>query len=403
MAHVQTQNQCYSSKLNPLLFPMRIVTSESDTSDVVVHDGILSEREYHGKPNHTSEITWVGASPLEWIENITCMADTSLSLNENEERFKSLTIVTDSISSSHEIPPPPPGIQRNNRKKNNDLSSTSIVNLKMCMSEGRDDDQLHLASDTDEGNTVNKKRARDSWDRDSDIDSEIVIKHDDLLSPSTWDVAIAYTSESLLPCDTLDKLQLLASRVEALSVFDLISTSYKRIRGHYGQSSESISYNSSIDIEMKRELLNNLYLNTVQKLEALLSMARNIEMEKITTSGVTYPIKTPKGSRNKASGNDSNSKKYFGQFMNRWLIDNWTNPYPDDEVMNEIAVACDTSTEIVSNWLINARTRKWRPAIVKAYELGRQADCLLEDSIHIFEGKPIREILSSPNLSAHHV
>jgi hypothetical protein len=46
----------------------------------------------------------------------------------------------------------------------------------------------------------------------------------------------------------------------------------------------------------------------------------------------------------------------------------------------------------VSNWLINARTRKWRPSIIKAYEMERPADLLLEDSINIFCGKSVRKL-----------
>jgi hypothetical protein len=47
----------------------------------------------------------------------------------------------------------------------------------------------------------------------------------------------------------------------------------------------------------------------------------------------------------------------------------------------------------VSNWLINARTRKWRPAIVKATNLeDRPSSMLLEDSIRIFQGRPLRAV-----------
>lgn len=403
--HAQKQDGCYStSKMNPLLYPTRnnnISESELYATDVTGNDNSLPlelELELLDKPNH--DISWVEASPLEWIENIACMADASLNLDENEERFKALTIETEgsSDSSSYYIPPPPPGIQRN-KKRSEDLCSTSITYLKECMSnEGRDDDDVrsNLSSVDNDGKTVNKKRSRDSWDTEITVDIDDDIKQNDIIRSCSWDTA--NIPESLLPYDALSKLQSLASRVKLLPVFDLLSSSYERIYDHFGQSSNSIVMNSSLDNE-KRELLHNLYLNTVQKLEALLSMARNIELEKITTAGgVTYPVNTSKGGSKNKSSTNGYSKNYFTQYMNKWLIDNWTNPYPDDKVMNEISNACGVNVDIVSNWLINARTRKWRPAIVKAYELGRGADYLLEDSIHIFEGKPIREILSSPNL-----
>ena len=86
------------------------------------------------------------------------------------------------------------------------------------------------------------------------------------------------------------------------------------------------------------------------------------------------------------------SKKDFSEVMNNWLRENWTNPYPDDDGLNEISVLTGCTPTVVSNWLINARTRKWRPAIVKASENGRPASLLQEDSINIFDGKPLRSI-----------
>ena len=92
------------------------------------------------------------------------------------------------------------------------------------------------------------------------------------------------------------------------------------------------------------------------------------------------------------------SKKDFADYMNHWLRDNWTNPYPDDDGLAEIAEECGTTPTVVSNWLINARTRKWRPAIVKAYDLGRPADLLEEDAINLFDGNALRDIEGMPSL-----
>jgi Homeobox KN domain len=72
---------------------------------------------------------------------------------------------------------------------------------------------------------------------------------------------------------------------------------------------------------------------------------------------------------------------------------NWTNPYPDDEGLVHLAADCGVTATVVSNWLINARTRKWRPAIVKATNLeDRPSSMLLEDSIRIFQGRPLRAV-----------
>ena len=74
--------------------------------------------------------------------------------------------------------------------------------------------------------------------------------------------------------------------------------------------------------------------------------------------------------------------------LTAWLRENWTNPYPDQAGLVALTHACGaTSTTVVSNWLINARTRKWRPAMVQAVALRRPPEYLLEDSLRIFDGQ----------------
>lgn len=86
------------------------------------------------------------------------------------------------------------------------------------------------------------------------------------------------------------------------------------------------------------------------------------------------------------------TKKDFSKYMVNWLKENWTNPYPDEYTLNEIAALFSMDdTKEISNWLINARTRKWRPAIKQAYEMNKNADFLLEDSIRIFEESEKKE------------
>jgi len=86
-------------------------------------------------------------------------------------------------------------------------------------------------------------------------------------------------------------------------------------------------------------------------------------------------------------------KRDLAKYMTAWLRQNWTNPYPDEDGVAEMALMCGTTTSVINNWLINARTRKWRPAIIKATELNRPADVLLEDSLCIFDGKPVRPLM----------
>lgn len=44
--------------------------------------------------------------------------------------------------------------------------------------------------------------------------------------------------------------------------------------------------------------------------------------------------------------------------------------------------------------LQNTRTRKWRPAIERAFDLRRPAALLLEDGLNIYEGKGVRRLAS---------
>jgi Homeobox KN domain len=144
-----------------------------------------------------------------------------------------------------------------------------------------------------------------------------------------------------------------------------------------------------------RVLMENLYEETIQKLNTLLSHYQPVPkgfnqkdsvVPAISRQNVGYPPNPSK------TTSRHQSKQELGKFMTAWLRANFTNPYPDDEGLAQMAQHCGTTNQVISNWLINARTRKWRPAIIKACELGRPADFLLEDSINIFDGKPIRDI-----------
>jgi len=138
-----------------------------------------------------------------------------------------------------------------------------------------------------------------------------------------------------------------------------------------------------------RSLLDALYQETIQKLQSLIAdhgpnggkpRGPSKKLAPVLATTKTTPATKPP------------SKQEFAAFMTQWLRANWTNPYPDDQGLAEMAAHCGTTVQVISNWLINARTRKWRPAIIKATELGRPSDLLLEDSINLFEGKPVREI-----------
>eukprot|EP00977_Amphora_coffeiformis_P002080 scaffold394_cov166-Amphora_coffeaeformis.AAC.12 len=138
--------------------------------------------------------------------------------------------------------------------------------------------------------------------------------------------------------------------------------------------------------EEKRLALTKLYEDTIAKFQDIIDAV--LTGKKL--HGVDFgSLKAPPTPPTVSFDTHSDGKKDLSKFMTAWLRDNWTNPYPDDEGLAEMAHECGTTPPIVSNWLINARTRKWRPAIVKAVELNRPADMLLEDSLCIFDGRKV--------------
>ena len=126
-----------------------------------------------------------------------------------------------------------------------------------------------------------------------------------------------------------------------------------------------------------------------------------------TSSNNTKPSKPP--------AKPTKGKDAFGACMTVWLMHNFTNPYPDEVMLKSLAhylivkVKCiklnpndadilkgKTPEEIacarINNWLVNARTRKWRPAIEDAFNAKRPAALLLEDSIRTLGGEELRPI-----------
>jgi Homeobox KN domain len=142
--------------------------------------------------------------------------------------------------------------------------------------------------------------------------------------------------------------------------------------------------------ETTRGLLDKLYEETAQKLKSLIAA-----YQKQRHSGHGKPSaipSTPLYASGMIPKDPPMPKQEFSAYMMKWLRENWTNPYPDDEGVVELANHCGVTVHVISNWLINARTRKWRPSIVKASEMGRPALVLFEDSLNIFDGKPLRDL-----------
>jgi len=195
----------------------------------------------------------------------------------------------------------------------------------------------------------------------------------------------------------------LARYFESMPKYTDCISSYRRFQTELFRNSELIC-NSANGVQEKIRKFTQLYSDALLHMKSLISTAQNLQHESNTSSTITdnvpnHVVSTHEDVPKKyhhgivVSTQKIYSKKEFTEVMNQWLVDNWTNPYPDDEGIAYLAELNGTTPTIVSNWLINARTRKWRPAIVKAYDARRPADLLKEDSIRIFQRKPLRKLV----------
>ena len=157
-----------------------------------------------------------------------------------------------------------------------------------------------------------------------------------------------------------------------------------------------------------------------------------VDLEMIETivsmAGLKFPLCTPDLEDNKImmriemkSHDTKAATSAFQNTMEFWMKQNWCNPFPDDEVLHRLShhllandmvpwtskdlvglrgiepseydrIVVDITTEKINTWLVNTRTRKWRPAIEKAFDLRRPVSLLTEDSIRLYEGKEVRPL-----------
>jgi hypothetical protein len=196
------------------------------------------------------------------------------------------------------------------------------------------------------------------------------------------------------------------------SIHSQMITASNNVNQNQSQNnSEELRDHPSIMIH-KRLLLDQLYKEAIEHVRILLTDATSMQAKEMSTahqvssnnpniaepnsqSHDTFIEKQDVGYTSKSNHDNSSheySKKKLAEYMTNWLRENWINPYPDEAGLSEMARECGASKTVVNNWLINSRTRKWRPAIAKACALGRPTFLLKEDSIHIFDGKPVQEL-----------
>lgn len=60
-----------------------------------------------------------------------------------------------------------------------------------------------------------------------------------------------------------------------------------------------------------------------------------------------------------------NLPKHAVDILNNWLNEHFSHPYPSDSEKEHLAQITGLSLTQINNWFINARRRKWRPAVEK--------------------------------------
>ena len=229
-------------------------------------------------------------------------------------------------------------------------------------------------------------------------------------APMYWDLSYIACSDPYVDspgCQYLSRLRQVAVQYESLlysygfgennKFWNDYQTVQHRLYFLFGRIFAQYPPGTNLSTGPLRSALDTLYRETIQQVQNLMEHITKNSTKKETSRPLTEcpmspPPVTQSSSSPAARSQQTVPKRDMANYLTSWLRDNWTNPYPDEEGVAEMAQICGTTPTVISNWLINARTRKWRPAIVKASELNRPADLLLEDSINIFDGKPVRPL-----------
>jgi hypothetical protein len=306
------------------------------------------------------QVQWVGMTPLEWIESLSISAST-----QAQELHRGDSPMT-------------PDLFRNEELESETAASPSWTNSHF-QSEASFFSQAGRKPETKTVVGFHEENVPDAT-KSSTMLAESCVGVSSLCSGGSLQAAVPlfWDLSPLQPCLLVDRIRCLILTVESRSNFPSLKLPFERTRDHFIYSFALIgNKNTPPNDEIHLE---KLYQEVISKLQALIELSNKLAIQDEDESHGCASPKLAVG------------KQDLTKYMTNWLRDNWANPYPDEVTLQKMAEECGSSPTVVGNWLINARTRKWRPAIVKAYDMNRPADLLLEDSINIFSGRPVREI-----------
>lgn len=240
---------------------------------------------------------------------------------------------------------------------------------------------------------------------------------DDISTPRSWNNFQSLQEEELTPLVLVDQIRKLVVAIETQSNFIHFKSLLGQIHDHF---SLGISHAKTMPKkEQTLDQVDKVCIETITELQSLLTQAMShhqlspqeeAEGEEglnhhgttmlDTTSSMDHPYQEDGMNHHRPSPNPTTSstttgavsRAAFHSHMNNWLRANWINPYPDEAVSHQLAYETGENVHVVNTWLVNARSRRWRPAVLRAFELGRPSEYLLEDSINLFEDRPLRPI-----------
>ena len=416
-----------------MLFPLPKEKTSSATGDKV--EPILqerhtvpcmgtNERRSSGYSGCAEVVRWAGMNPLLMVEEIASFVESKMNLSERRAAPPLIVQTSFLPEATADLPHPLPPSSQIGLDLARYLSERSDGGRATPIGAVRSEIAPATGSDAAGEALSGRKRGRassDGTDGCEDRNNCLVAAVPPLpnVAPSeTRDPAPTFAAlppwdpSYLVRCDpdplaarrAADAISGLAAKIEAAPSYGQCVPSYRRVRDHLAHEIGH-ALRGHKDKNFRRErlriVLDELYKDTIGKMEALAQMVENMPIMKEEEKATVASAKSNSWPRSKEVEDVNSqralvrremSKKDFAELMNGWLRENWSNPYPDDEGLADLARKCGTTPTVVSNWLINARTRKWRPAIVKAYEAGRPSDLLKEDAINIFDGQELREI-----------
>lgn len=338
---------------------------------------ILPSRDIPSESSNNRKVHWVGMTPLEWIESLA----TTTEICESRRLHRPMTpIRIDGEYLANHFH----SMQDRKATVDTMLSGNRTGDVTIAM-----DNTSRTLPIPDGVASSNLPFHSSAYYHDPQKDQP----HPSQV-PKYWDLSCFEAAGPILL-----RIRHIVISVESQPNFDKhLRRSYETTRDHCLWTiavlrSKRGSDPSALDME-------KLCRGVLQKLQALLDLSRKLATQEqahflsggqgrsavdvaiggLASPGLTTPPCTP------------GKKQDLSKYMTQWLRENWTNPYPDEIAIQQMSSECGSTSTVISNWLINARTRKWRPSIIKAYEMERPADLLLEDSINIFCGKPVRKL-----------